>query len=381
MDYKEYSKNSVDALLDSLLYGGRSDGAEGAESVFPEETHENHADLTLDPQELHRDNNLITFSVGEEMPMQFTLASQTAPGAGLFSSSSSSLSSHSPVQARDAPKPIAKKAVDIAVALDTPSELESGPFVCHYCDASFRMRGYLTRHIKKHAIEKAYKCPFFSPDAPPELRCHTTGGFSRRDTYKTHLKARHLAFPAGVRPQDRNRSPGHCTQCGERCGSTENWVEQHIETGECSGLPADYVRTVKSERKSGKLRVIKTSNGHSRFISTAKSVIEPKILMNKEALEAIAIVAKGQSDGENESDVGSPEQSLQETATLPSSPSSSTVYPPLDDEQAPIHTEQPQETVNESHDEPHPAFAPGRLYERDFTTTRRYNRLYDRLFR
>ncbi|KAG0656671.1 species-specific tRNA processing [Monosporozyma unispora] len=166
------------------------------------------------------------------------------------------------------------------------------PFVCHYCDARFRIRGYLTRHIKKHAIEKAYRCPFYKEDAPRDLRCHHSGGFSRRDTYKTHLKTRHLLYPDGVKPSERNKSFGHCAQCGEYCGSIKNWVELHIESGECKGLPQDYLRVVRHERsKNGKLKMIKTSNGHSRYISTAQSIVDPTILRNKDALEAMAIVA------------------------------------------------------------------------------------------
>lgn len=164
-------------------------------------------------------------------------------------------------------------------------------FVCHYCDAKFRIRGYLTRHIKKHAIEKAYHCPFFSAEAPQDLRCHNSGGFSRRDTYKTHLRARHFIYPKGVKPQDRTKSSGHCAQCGQFFENTDQWVEQHIENGECKALPEGYNRNIKSERKSGKLRMIKVSTGQSRFISTAQSVVEPEVLLNKDALEAMAIVA------------------------------------------------------------------------------------------
>lgn len=167
-----------------------------------------------------------------------------------------------------------------------------GPFICHYCDAKFRIRGYLTRHIKKHAIEKAYRCPFYKEDSPKELRCHNSGGFSRRDTYKTHLKTRHLLYPDGVKPNERNRSHGHCAQCGEYCASAKNWVESHIETGQCKGLPQNYLIVVRHERsKNGKLKMIRTSNGHSRFITTAQSLVDPNILSNKEALEAMAIVA------------------------------------------------------------------------------------------
>ncbi|CAI4059365.1 hypothetical protein SKDZ_04G6550 [Saccharomyces kudriavzevii ZP591] len=166
-------------------------------------------------------------------------------------------------------------------------------FICHYCDATFRIRGYLTRHIKKHAIEKAYHCPFFNGATPPDLRCHNSGGFSRRDTYKTHLKARHVLYSKGVKPQDRNKSSGHCAQCGEYFSTIENFVESHIESGDCKALPQGY--TKKNEKRSGKLRKIKTSNGHSRFISTSQSVVEPKVLFNKDAVEAMTIVANNSS--------------------------------------------------------------------------------------
>lgn len=172
------------------------------------------------------------------------------------------------------------------------SQINEEPFVCHYCDARFRIRGYLTRHIKKHAIEKAYRCPFYKVDGPRELRCHHSGGFSRRDTYKTHLKTRHFLYPDGVKPNERNKSFGHCAQCGEYSEMIKNWVELHIESGECKGLPQDYSRVVRHERsKNGKLKMIKTSNGHSRYISTAQSLVDPTILSNKDALEAMAIVA------------------------------------------------------------------------------------------
>lgn len=309
-DYREHSRSNVDTLLDSLLNDNgfndndNDNNMKQMESALFDST--GHAeDFYLSPKDSNAElgwsvsaktedpMNLITFNMSESMPLQFSLSS-----ASVASSSSSaspftvsekktySLKSKSPLMKKDEPKESANITLQERSAM-----LESGPFVCHYCDASFRMRGYLTRHIKKHAIEKAYKCPFFSKDAPPELRCHNSGGFSRRDTYKTHLKARHILFPNGVKPHDRNKSSGHCAQCGEFFQNIENWVELHIESGDCTGLPTNYVRNVKSERKSGKLKMIKTSNGHSRFISTAKSVIEPSVLLNEDAIEAMAIVA------------------------------------------------------------------------------------------
>lgn len=171
-------------------------------------------------------------------------------------------------------------------------------FVCHYCDAEFRIRGYLTRHIKKHAVEKAYYCPFFNTTLPPETRCHTTGGFSRRDTYKTHIRSRHFIYPEGIKAQARNKSSGHCSHCGQWFENTDVWIENHIETRDCSGLPDGTTICVKNSRKSGKLKVIKTSTGYSRFISTQRSVVEPKVLLNKDAIEVMQIVVK-ESDSSN----------------------------------------------------------------------------------
>lgn len=172
---------------------------------------------------------------------------------------------------------------------------DQGSFICHYCDATFKIRGYLTRHIKKHAIEKAYHCPFYDKNLPPELRCHNSGGFSRRDTYKTHLKARHFTFPNGVKANDRNKSDGACSHCGEHFRNSDDWITNHLETGKCSKLPDEYLIELKNKMKNkkkniNKLKMIKTSTGHSRFVSTVDSVIEQNVLKNKEALEAIAIV-------------------------------------------------------------------------------------------
>lgn len=126
---------------------------------------------------------------------------------------------------------------------------------CPFCSAQFRIRGYLTRHIKKHAIEKAYTCPFYNPNS--EHKCHPNGGFSRRDTYKTHLKARHFRYPPGTRCQNRSKVGGKCGVCGTLFETNENWVENHIENGECSGLPIGYqCRSGKGKRKKSKNAMI-----------------------------------------------------------------------------------------------------------------------------
>lgn len=79
---------------------------------------------------------------------------------------------------------------------------ESGSeiYQCPHCDVNFKIRGYLTRHLKKHAVKKAYSCPFYKYSIYVDEnnlthKCHPNGGFSRRDTYKTHLKSRHFKYP------------------------------------------------------------------------------------------------------------------------------------------------------------------------------------------
>ncbi|KAI5949145.1 STP2 [Candida theae] len=118
-------------------------------------------------------------------------------------------------------------------------------FSCPHCDAVFKIRGYLTRHMKKHSSDKAYSCPFhlqsiYKDDNDIVHKCHPTGGFSRRDTYKTHLKSRHFNYPKGVKPKNKPNSEGHCSMCGEFFNSAEIWCEMHVEGGECKYLPQDY---------------------------------------------------------------------------------------------------------------------------------------------
>ncbi|KAH3666418.1 hypothetical protein WICMUC_005686 [Wickerhamomyces mucosus] len=120
-------------------------------------------------------------------------------------------------------------------------------FTCEYCSAEFKIRGYLTRHIKKHALNKAYECPFF--DSNSDHKCHPTGGFSRRDTYKTHLKSRHFKYPTGTRSINRMNMGGTCGLCNIPFKNNEEWIEKHIESGQCEGLPKNYVIRVKNSRK------------------------------------------------------------------------------------------------------------------------------------
>lgn len=111
-------------------------------------------------------------------------------------------------------------------------------FACSYCSATFKVKGYLTRHLKKHSISKAFTCPFFQnidfllTECKPikGTKCHPTGGFSRRDTFKTHLKALHFIYPPGTKSSERNLVGGRCAGCFHFFENNNNWLETHIET-------------------------------------------------------------------------------------------------------------------------------------------------------
>lgn len=239
----------------------------------------------LDPQSnmiLHRDNLPITPDSNNSSPNDIQLNKNIQNKKRNYSSLNQSMT-NSP-------------DLDIPTESVTDGKDKDGDFVCHYCDARFKMRGYLTRHIKKHALEKAYYCPFFNDNLNKEDRCHTTGGFSRRDTYKTHMKARHFKYPDGVKPADRNKFGGHCNACNEYFTNANIWIKDHIENGQCKGLPKEYLKQLPAQdskqKITNRLKMIKTSTGHARYISTMESVVEPNVLLNKEALEAMVIVAK-----------------------------------------------------------------------------------------
>lgn len=199
------------------------------------------------------------FNAGQRM----LVTQKSGMGLGLLSPASSVRSSISSDKGELNDKKMDIKAeVKQAEELMGESEIETSEgekddegqktHTCPYCHARFRLRGYLTRHMKKHSKKKAYRCPFYDPNSPQ--KCHATGGFSRRDTYKTHLKARHFRYPPGVKSGQRTGMVGWCAACGEKFLNNEIWVERHIEAGLCPGLPAGYMKTMglSKKRKTGK---------------------------------------------------------------------------------------------------------------------------------
>ncbi|AOA63468.1 Transcription factor [Komagataella phaffii CBS 7435] len=122
---------------------------------------------------------------------------------------------------------------------------------CSECPSKFKFRGYLTRHSKKHSQRKAYHCPFYESG---HGKCSLGEGFSRRDTYKVHLKAMHFKYPKGVKCADRTGMMGWCGSCGQSFQNNEIWVERHIEKGVCRGLPEGYSSRImtRNRKKTGK---------------------------------------------------------------------------------------------------------------------------------
>lgn len=141
-----------------------------------------------------------------------------------------------------------------------------GAFVCSICHASFKVKSYRTRHMKKHRAEKPYKCPFYAsePGADSEsdssaettpcatsdhaehkkrrlgTKCHPTGGFSRRDTFKTHLRALHFIYPTGTKSGNRSHVSGRCAGCFKEFKNNDEWLCKHIETNQCPAMVRKY---------------------------------------------------------------------------------------------------------------------------------------------
>ncbi|EGV65645.1 protein with similarity to stp1p [Yamadazyma tenuis] len=153
---------------------------------------------------------------------------------------------------------------------------------CPQCEATFKLRGYLTRHLKKHSIKKAYCCPFhkfsvYIDEANVTHQCHPTGGFSRRDTYKTHLKSRHFQYPKGTKTKERAKSCGNCSMCGEFFPNSEIWCEIHIEGGECKFLPAGFIgksRIKNKLKKEMKRKGIKIETAYTEYSSLVNEIIK-----------------------------------------------------------------------------------------------------------
>lgn len=105
-------------------------------------------------------------------------------------------------------------------------------FQCPHCPSKFKVKGYLTRHIKKHLPKKDYQCPYWSLSC----KCHPNGEFSRKDTYRTHLKSIHFVYPVGTSKHQRNNCKGRCAACYMEFPTNVDWLKFHIDTKMCSAF-------------------------------------------------------------------------------------------------------------------------------------------------
>lgn len=115
---------------------------------------------------------------------------------------------------------------------------------CPFCQRPFKNKSYLSRHLKKHDVVKEFKCPFFNESSS---KCHHLNGeFSRKDTFKAHLKSIHFVYPIGVTKGDRSNSSGRCAGCFKEFENNSVWMIEHIEADLC---PAAQKTEVKEEQE------------------------------------------------------------------------------------------------------------------------------------
>lgn len=126
---------------------------------------------------------------------------------------------------------------NLATHKSTHLKPTSRPHICKYCNRGFARPNDLFRHIKCHWKEIGsdkgqFKCPFKN-SATGDHCCHSSGIFSRCDTFKNHLKAIHFQYPNGTKKEQRNKVNGHCRMCQEPFVNVDSWMVNHIEKNLC----------------------------------------------------------------------------------------------------------------------------------------------------
>ncbi|RCK64612.1 Transcriptional regulator STP3 [Candida viswanathii] len=208
-----------------------------------------------DRQPLHRKRKLESTSPSASSPsssplsMATTTNSSSSPKSSTSAVTNISISSSAPSTKRlskkkrnEPPKETTTVTTttvtnNIQVRKTTTTTVEgvtTSLFFCPHphCNSVFKVKGYLTRHLKKHNANKTFLCPFYGQDS----KCHPSGGFSRRDTFKTHLKALHFVYPAGTKSLERNFKSGRCGGCFLFFDNNADWLQNHIEAGLCTGV-------------------------------------------------------------------------------------------------------------------------------------------------
>lgn len=138
---------------------------------------------------------------------------------------------------------------NVPIRLDSP--LATAPQfrqqTCTPCDSPSLISEQELHHrqlVSLYSSPTCYKCPyntilvkldleFYPHKATRDLpynttSCHTTGVFSRCDTYKNHLRALHFTYPPGTRKKDRRIVPGKCKHCGKPFANVDMWLRDHV---------------------------------------------------------------------------------------------------------------------------------------------------------
>lgn len=126
---------------------------------------------------------------------------------------------------------------NLATHKSTHLKPTSRPHVCEYCSRGFARPNDLFRHVKCHWKETGsdkgqFKCPF-KGNTSGDHCCHSTGIFSRCDTFKNHLKAIHFQYPTGTKKDQRNKVAGSCRACHQHFNNVDEWVTDHVEKNSC----------------------------------------------------------------------------------------------------------------------------------------------------
>lgn len=127
--------------------------------------------------------------------------------------------------------------LNLATHKSTHLKPTARPHVCEFCNRGFARPNDLFRHVKCHWKETGsdkgqFKCPF-KTGASGDHCCHSTGIFSRCDTFKNHLKAIHFQYPSGTKKDQRNKVAGTCRACNKHFSNVDDWVTNHVERNSC----------------------------------------------------------------------------------------------------------------------------------------------------
>lgn len=164
-----------------------------------------------------------------------------------------------------------KLVLNLATHKSTHFREDAKPHVCKECGRAFTRLNDLSRHERRHlkntfseAIEDVdyqdgltgtskttiYKCPYWHQEYdtsrknfPGALckngKCHSSGVFSRGDTFKNHLRALHFVYPEGTKKKNRGNVSGHCKSCGQACENADSWLKYHVLNHQCPGAASE----------------------------------------------------------------------------------------------------------------------------------------------